>query len=180
MQQLKRLIFLYRQRFEDTHLTMLITPGLLYLLNDIFRHSDSPEAQFYFVWSIRGFLAIAPWSPGLVGIAKALFSLGRRVGVFQKQAWAGSLLESTQRAVAALEEDGVYRSLYPINVGLTGEGNDAEITNMEELAYEFQEQDRRSRDGSSAVGEEAKDVWRGDPMDLDLTLSEAIAPDDNT
>jgi hypothetical protein len=178
MQQLKRILFLYRQRFEETNQTMLVTPGFLYLLNDIYRHIDSPEAHFYFVWCLRGCLAIGTWSPGLSGISKAFLSLGRRLGVFERYGWGENVLGAGEKAaVAALAEDGVYRSLYPINIGLV-DASKGEMANMEELAYEYQQRgQQRTRDGSSALEDDAKDVWKGDPMDLELTLSEATAPD---
>jgi hypothetical protein len=169
VRQLKRLVYLYRQRFEATNLTMLITPGLLSLVNVVFHDKVSPEAQFYFVLAAGGCLAMAPWCPGLCGVTKAFFSLGWRIGIFNSSGWMGGLVEPLQNAVAKLTEDVTYSSLYPIN--LDSASQDIETLNMEELANEF-ETLAVSTDENPHGQATDSNVWRGDPRDLTLTLSE--------
>ncbi|TPX12588.1 uncharacterized protein E0L32_000765 [Thyridium curvatum] len=170
--QLKRILLSYRERFETTHLTMLITPGYLYMLNEVFRDSDSPEAHFYFLLSMRGLLSIAPWCQGLSGIAKAFFSLGWRNGVFRRHGWADNLIEDVKLATV----DTKYSSLYPID--LSQADDDTGRGNMETLASEFQNLVLASHDADHADGLESDagdqvPIWKGDPRDLDLSLSQA-------
>ncbi|KAF4463317.1 Conidial development fluffy [Fusarium albosuccineum] len=168
VRQLKRLVYLYRKRFETTNLTMLITPGYLYLLNEVFQSGDSPDAQFSFILSVRGCLSIARWCRGLSGISKAFISYGRRIGIFQRPGWDTGMIEDIRAATMALVPDGGYSSLYPIS--LDPAGNTIEADNMEALANEFQQLAMQEVLHHKS---ETPEAWKGDPRDLNLTLSEA-------
>lgn len=187
VRQLGRLLYQYRERFEEASLTMLVTPGFLYMLNEVFRNSDSREALFNFIVSIRGCLAIAPWCPGLQGTTKALLSLGFREGVFERPGWSQDLTEDIQVAAAELNQEVAYNSTYPID--LDSERPNAEEGNMEVLANQFE---RLNIYGGASRGPGEKPdkvrppvaateskVWRGDPRDLSLTLSEATEAESN-
>lgn len=183
LRQLQRLIYTYRKNCEETHPTMLITPGLVSLLNEVFRDSSSPNAQLYFFLSMHGLLEMAPWCHGLCGIMKAFLGLGVRSGVFQRPGWDGSVVEGIERAAAELGQGVVYSSAYPID--LTLEANDMESGSMEVLATEFQHSlshDDASNNSEANPGDDGAaagdtPMWRGDPRDLNLTLCKATEGD---
>ncbi|GAB0142708.1 hypothetical protein EsHS_00003248 [Epichloe bromicola] len=187
VRQLKRLVYQFRKTLEATNLTMLVTPGYLYLVNEVFRDSTASDAQFYFLLSTHGYLAISPWCCGTSGIAKAFMSFGERIGVFDRPGWSSGLIESARTTVEELDRNETYSSLYPIDLDVDQDG--AKTRNMEVLANEFrsfaaqsellhkepprfgqQEQEQQQR-------QQQPYVWKGDPRDLSLTLSRAAGTD---
>ncbi|KAF5573664.1 nitrate assimilation regulatory nirA [Fusarium pseudocircinatum] len=179
--QLKRLVYLYRKRFESTNLTMFITPGLLTLINEVFRNPGTSDAQFYFMLAARGCLSIASWCKGLRGITEGLMTIGWQNGTFKREGWTNnSMIEDIRATTRALNQEGTYSSLYPINLDSTSESMD-EI-GMEALAGEFQ---RLSSQNEPTRGKEVEmtsepNVWKGDQRDLDLTLTEATEEENYT
>ncbi|KFA79959.1 hypothetical protein S40288_05116 [Stachybotrys chartarum IBT 40288] len=179
LRQLKRLIFLYRKDHETTNRTILTTPGYVSLINEILRHSDTPDAHVSFILAMRGCLAVAPWSRGLNGITKALISLASQVKIFERPGWDVDTVESVRTEALGLASDGMYNSAYPIDLDLSRE--DIQTGSMEVLAYDFQELALLSRlkhrnERREEVVED-RGVWKGDPRDLTLTLSEATQDD---
>ncbi|RKL15087.1 hypothetical protein BFJ70_g15550 [Fusarium oxysporum] len=172
--QLKRLVYLYRKRFESTNLTMFITPGFLTLINEVFRNPSTSDAQFYFILAARGCLSIASWCKGLRGITEGLMTIGWQNGTFKREGWTNnSMIEDIRATTRELNQEGTYSSLYPINLGSTSESMDD--IGMEALAGEFQ---RLSSQNEPTRGKEVEmtsepNVWKGDQRDLDLTLTEA-------
>ncbi|KAG5821456.1 hypothetical protein H9Q74_000255 [Fusarium xylarioides] len=172
--QLKRLIYLYRKRFESTNLTMFMTPGLLTLINEVFRNPGTSDAQFYFILAARGCLSIASWCRGLRGITEGLMTIGWQNGTFKREGWTNnSMIEDIRATTRALNQDGTYSSLYPISLDSTSESMDD--IGMEALAGEFQ---RLSSKNEPTRGKEVEmtsepNVWKGDQRDLDLALTEA-------
>ncbi|KAF5253854.1 hypothetical protein FANTH_1315 [Fusarium anthophilum] len=179
--QLKRLIYLYRKRFESTNLTMFITPGLLTLINEVFRNPGTSDAQFYFILAARGCLSIASWCKGLRGITEGLMTIGWQNGTFKREGWTNnSMIEDIRATTRALNQEGTYSSLYPINLDATSESMDD--IGMEALAGEFQ---RLSSQNEPTRGKEVEmtsepNVWKGDQRDLDLTLTEATEEEEYT
>ncbi|KAF5563646.1 nitrate assimilation regulatory nirA [Fusarium napiforme] len=179
--QLKRLIYLYRKRFELTNLTMFITPGLLTLINEVFRNPGTSDAQFYFILAARGCLSIASWCRGLRGITEGLMTIGWQNGTFKREGWTNnSMIEDIRATTRALNQEGTYSSLYPINLDSTSESMDD--IGMEALAGEFQ---RLSSKNEPTRGKEVEmtsepNVWKGDQRDLDLTLTEATEEEEYT
>ncbi|KAF5556679.1 nitrate assimilation regulatory nirA [Fusarium mexicanum] len=179
--QLKRLIYLYRKRFESTNLTMFITPGLLTLINEVFRNPGTSDAQFYFILAARGCLSIASWCKGLRGITEGLMTIGWQNGTFKREGWTdNSMIEDIRATTRALNQEGTYSSLYPINLDSTSESMDD--IGMEALAGEFQ---RLSSQNEPTRGKEVEmtsepNVWKGDQRDLDLTLTEATEEEEYT
>ncbi|KAF5017279.1 hypothetical protein F66182_10816 [Fusarium sp. NRRL 66182] len=176
VRQLKRLVYLYRKRFETTNLTMFITPGLLSLINEVFRKPDAPDAQFCFILCARGCLSIAGWCRGLRGITEGLMSIGWQSGVFRRPGWTNqSMIEGIRVTTRTLAGHETYSSLYPINLDPTTEN--IEDISMEVLAREFRrltcQYERRERNV-----EMVEQSWKGDPRDLSLTLSEATEPEE--
>ncbi|KAH8889052.1 hypothetical protein GQ53DRAFT_653152 [Thozetella sp. PMI_491] len=181
VQQLKRLVFLFRKRFESNSGTVLVTPGLLYLVNEVLRESESAEAQFYFVLSTRGCLSMASWCPGLCGVTKGLFSLAWRNGLLQRRGWADGVIKDLQQASKMLTRHPVYSSLYPIDLD---SGTDAiESVSMEMLANDFHqlahsgELDKDAEDMADEQPEAYPLIWKGDVRDLNLTLAEPTHPE---
>ncbi|KAL3601997.1 hypothetical protein FPOAC2_06291 [Fusarium poae] len=172
-QQLKRILYMYRTRFESTNMTMFITPGLLTLINEIFRNPEAPDAQFWFILAARGSLSIASWCKGLRGITEGLMAIGWQNGTFRRHGWAGnSMIEDVRAATRALVQDGAYRSLYPINLDSASE--DMGYIGMEALAREFQRLTVQNEPrGQEIEMTSEQPVWKGDPRDLSMTLSEA-------
>ncbi|KAI1060225.1 hypothetical protein LB506_011035 [Fusarium annulatum] len=172
--QLKRLIYIYRKRFESTNLTMFITPGFLTIINEVFRNPGTSDAQFYFILAARGCLSIATWCKGLRGITEGLMTIGWQNGTFKREGWTNnSMIEDIRATTRALNQEGTYSSLYPINLDSTSESMD--VIGMEALAGEFQ---RLSSQNEPTRGKEVEmtsepNVWKGDQRDLDLTLTEA-------
>ncbi|KAF5593752.1 nitrate assimilation regulatory nirA [Fusarium pseudoanthophilum] len=179
--QLKRLVYLYRKRFELTNLTMFITPGLLTLINEVFRNPGTSDAQFYFILAARGCLSIASWCRGLRGITEGLMTIGWQNGTFKREGWTNnSMIEDIRATTRALNQEGTYSSLYPINLDSTSESMDD--IGMEALAGEFQ---RLSSKNEPTRGKEVEmtsepNVWKGDQRDLDLTLTEATEEEEYT
>ncbi|KAH7245442.1 hypothetical protein BKA59DRAFT_544717 [Fusarium tricinctum] len=178
--QLKRLAYLYRTRFESTHQTMLITPGLITLINEIYRKPDVPDAQFWFILTARGCLSIASWCKGLRGITEGLMTMGWRNGTFKREGWAdNSLVEDVRSTTRALLQDGNYNSLYPINLDSISE--DIEDIGMEALAGEFQRLNAQNEPrGKDAKVPSEQHIWKGDYRDLSLTLTEATEEEEYT
>ncbi|KAJ4251537.1 hypothetical protein NW762_011525 [Fusarium torreyae] len=171
--QLKRLIYLYRKRFESTNQTMLITPGLLSLINEVFRNPGASDAQFWFILAARGCLSIALWCRGLRGIAEGLMTIGSQSGVFEREGWVdNSMVRDIRATTRLLVRDGMYNSVYPINLDSISEN--LEDIGMEALAGEFRRLNRQHEPREKNI-EAAKEpeIWKGDPRDLSLTLSEA-------
>ncbi|KAF4969498.1 hypothetical protein FSARC_3284 [Fusarium sarcochroum] len=152
--QLKRLVYLYRKRFESTHQTMFITPGLLSLINEIYRNPGTSDAQFWFILAARGCLSIALWCRGLRGIAEGLMTIGSQSGVFEREGWSDNTMVRDIRATTRLES--------------------IEDIGMEALAGEFQRLNTQHepRERNTEIPREPE-IWKGDPRDLSLTLSEA-------
>jgi hypothetical protein len=179
--QLKRLVYLYRKRFESTNLTMFITPGFLTLINEVFRNPGTSDAQFYFILAARGCLSIASWCKGLRGITEGLMTIGWQNGTFKREGWTNnSMIEDIRATTRALNQEGTYSSLYPINLDSTSESMDD--IGMEALAGEFQ---RLSSQNEPTRGKEVEmtsepTVWKGDQRDLDLTLTEATEEEEYT
>jgi hypothetical protein len=173
VQQLKRLIYIYRTRFESTNMTMFITPGSVTLVNEIFRNPEAPDAQFWFIFAARGCLSIASWCKGLRGITEGLMTIGWQNGTFKRHGWAeNSMIEDIRVATRALVQDGSYSSLYPISLDSVSE--DIEDIGMEALAGEFHRLTARNEPrGQEVEMTSEQNVWKGDPRDLTLTLSEA-------
>ncbi|CEI62340.1 hypothetical protein FVEN_g12036 [Fusarium venenatum] len=173
IQQLKRLSYIYRTRFESTNMTMFITPGFLTLINDVFRNPEASDAQFWFILATRGCLSIASWCKGLRGITEGLMTIGWQNGTFRRQGWAGnSIIEDVHSATRALVQDGAYSSLYPISLDSVSE--DMEDIGMEALAREFQRLTAQHEPrGKEVEMTTEQPVWKGDPRDLSMTLSEA-------
>ncbi|CAG7558278.1 unnamed protein product [Fusarium equiseti] len=173
VQQLKRLLYVYRTRFESTHMTMFITPGFLTLINEVFRNPEASDAQFWFILSARGCLSIASWCKGLRGITEGLMTIGWQNGTFKRHGWAeNSMIEDIRSATRALVQDGAYSSLYPISLDSVSE--DMGDIGMEALAGEFQRLTAQNEPRGQEVemtGEQQ--IWKGDQRDLNLTLSEA-------
>jgi hypothetical protein len=152
---------------------MLITPGYLTLINEIFREPDAPDAQFWFILATRGCLSIASWCKGLRGIVEGLMTIGSQKGIFKRHGWAdNSMIEDIFSATRALVQDGSYSSLYPIS--LDSISDNIEDTGMEALAGEFQRLNTQfePREKEIEIMSE-QEIWKGDPRDLSLTLSEA-------
>ncbi|KAJ4127824.1 hypothetical protein NW768_008100 [Fusarium equiseti] len=173
VQQLKRLLYTYRTRFESTHMTMFITPGFLTLINEVYRNPDASDAQFWFIFSARGCLSIAPWCKGLRGITEGLMTIGWQNGTFKRHGWAeNSMIEDIRSATRALGKNGAYSSLYPISLDSVSE--DMGDIGMEALAGEFQrltaQNEPRGQEVEMTSGQQ---IWKGDQRDLNLTLSEA-------
>lgn len=175
LRQLKRLILLYRRDYETTNCTMLITPGYVSLINEVLRHSDAPDAHVSFILAMRGCLAVAPWCRGLNGISKALISLASQVEIFERPGWAVDTIESVRAEAFGLASDGLYNSAYPIDLDLSRE--DIAAGSVEVLTHDFQELALigRLKHRNERREEVVEDhgVWKGDPRDLTLTLSEA-------
>ncbi|KAM0324024.1 hypothetical protein ACHAPQ_008486 [Fusarium lateritium] len=173
LKQLKRLVYLYRTRFETTHQTMLITPGLLTLINEIFRKPNAPDAQFWFILAARGCLSIASWCTGLRGITEGLMTMGWRNGTFKRDGWAdNSMVEDVRSTARTMLQDGTYNSLYPISFYSVSEN--IEDIGMEALAGEFQRLNALNEPrGKEVEVPSEQNVWKGDPRDLSLTLAEA-------
>ncbi|SPJ81559.1 related to nitrate assimilation regulatory protein nirA [Fusarium torulosum] len=171
--QLKRLVYIYRTKFESTHQTMLITPGLLTLINEIFRKPDASDAQFWFIFAARGCLSIASWCKGLRGTTEGLMTLGSRNGTFKREGWAdNSLVEDVRSTTRTLLQDGNYSSLYPINLNSVSEN--IEDIGMESLAGDFQRLNAQNEPrGKEAEVPSEQHIWKGDHRDLSLTLTEA-------
>lgn len=183
IQQLERLVYQFRKSYEATNLTILVTPGYLYLVNEVFRNCAAPDAPFYFLLATHGYLAIGPWCRGISGIAKAFMSFGDRMGVFDRAEWTLGLIETVRTAIEELDRNETYSSLYPIDLDVDHDG--IKTGNMEVLANEF---------GSLAVqrglphkkpwrgrveeqSQEQLEVWKGDQRDLSLTLGEVAGVD---
>ncbi|KAG5984591.1 hypothetical protein E4U55_004142 [Claviceps digitariae] len=190
IQQLKRLVYQFRKSFEATNLTILVTPGYLYLVNEVFRNSPASDAQFYFLLSTHGCLAIGPWCRGVSGTAKAFMSFGDRMGIFDQAEWTSGLIETVRMAIEELDRNEMYSSLYPIDLAVDHDG--IKSGNMEVLAKEFanftvqgdlphkEPQQRRIEEQPHEQQEEEQQqfqVWKGDPRDLSLTLSEVAGVD---
>ena len=173
VQQLKRLMYVYRTRFESTNMTMIMTPGFLTLINEVYRNPDASDAQFWFIFSARGCLSVASWCKSLRGITEGLMAIGWRNGTFKRHSWAeNSMIEDIRSATRALVKDGAYSSLYPISLDSVSE--DMDDIGMEALAGEFQRLTAQNEPRGQEVamtGEQP--VWKGDQRDLNLTLSEA-------
>jgi hypothetical protein len=152
---------------------MLITPGLITLINEIYRKPDAPDAQFWFILTARGCLSIASWCKGLRGITEGLMTMGWRNGTFKREGWAdNSLVEDVRSTTRALLQDGNYNSLYPINLDSISE--DIEDIGMEALAGEFQRLNAQNEPrGKEAKVPSEQHIWKGDYRDLSLTLTEA-------
>ncbi|KAF4457258.1 Conidial development protein fluffy [Fusarium austroafricanum] len=171
--QLKRLIYTYRKRFQSTNLTMFITPGLLTLINEVFRKPDTPDAKFWFIIAARGCLSIASWCNGLRGITEGLMTVGWQNGTFKRQGWtSNSMIEDIRATTRTLRQDVAYSSVYPINLESSSE--DIQDIGMEALAGEFQRLSSQNEPrGKEVEMTNEQSVWKGDPRDLNLTLSEA-------
>ncbi|KAF5238407.1 hypothetical protein FAUST_5464 [Fusarium austroamericanum] len=180
VQQLKRIIYMYRTRFESTNSTMIMTPGFLTLINEVYRHPEAPDAQFWFILSARGCLSVASWCKGLRGITEGLMAIGWQNGTFRRQGWTGnSMIENVRAATRALVQDGTYSSLYPINLDSVSE--DMEDIGMEALAGEFQRLTAQNEPrGQEVEMTTEQPVWKGDPRDLSMTLSEATEEEEYT
>jgi hypothetical protein len=173
-------MYLYRRRFEATNQTMLITPGYLTLINEVFREPDGFDAQFWFILAARGCLSIASWCKGLRGIVEGLMTIGSQKGIFKRHGWANnSMVEDIFSATRALVQDGSYSSLYPIS--LDSSGDNIEDIGMEALAKEFQRLNAQFelREKEVEMVSE-REIWKGDPRDLSLTLSEATEEEEYT
>lgn len=180
VRQLKRLVYQFRKTLEATNLTMLVTPGYLYLVNEVFRDSTASDAQFYFLLSTHGYLAIGPWCRGISGIAKAFMSFGERIGVFDRPGWSSGLIESARTTVEELDRNETYSSLYPIDLDMDQDG--AKTRNMEVLANEFRsfaapQSELPHKEPPRFDQQQQPYVWKGDPRDLSLTLSKAAGTD---
>jgi hypothetical protein len=173
VKQLKRLVYLYRTKFESTHQTILITTGLLTLINEVFRQPDASDAQFWFIFAARGCLSIASWCKGLRGITEGLMTMGRRNGAFKREGWAdNSLVKDVLSTTRTLLQDGNYSSLYPISLDSVSEN--IEDIGMEALAEEFQRLNAQNEPrGKEAEVPSEQHIWKGDLRDLSLTLAEA-------
>ncbi|KAH8197843.1 hypothetical protein TruAng_007990 [Truncatella angustata] len=177
VRQLKRLMYVYRHKFETTNPTMLVSPGYLYLVNEIFRDSDAPEAQFYFVLCMCGCLSMAHWCRCLCGITKAFFGLGWQTGLLKRPSWNIGRLKSMREAAAAIDVGLSFNSVYPIDLERALEDTTAGC--MEALASEFQKlacdnvSDKESDESDDNIVTQRMKYWTGDPRSLDLTLSEA-------
>jgi hypothetical protein len=153
---------------------MFITPGLLTLINEVFRNPDASDAQFYFILAARGCLSIASWCKGLRGITEGLMTIGWQNGTFKREEWTNnSMIEDIRATTRALTQDGTYSSLYPISLDSASESMDD--IGMEALAGEFL---RLSSQNEPPRGKEVEmtsdqDIWKGDQRDLELTLTEA-------
>ncbi|KAK5652939.1 hypothetical protein OQA88_9418 [Cercophora sp. LCS_1] len=151
VRQLKRLIYLNRARFDATNLTILFSPGYLYLLNEVYRHSDTPDAQFYFILAMRGYLRMAPWDNPETG-------------------WADRLLEDMQVATAAAGAGEDYKSMYLVDLG--GSDEDLEAGSMEKLAKGFQKLAlEKGTKEEEKEEEKAPDAWTGNPENGIFTVS---------
>ncbi|KAF4993424.1 hypothetical protein FGRMN_6512 [Fusarium graminum] len=177
VKQLKRLLYSYRTRFEATHQTMFITPGLIALINEVFRKPHASDAQFWFILAARGCLSIAAWCRGVRGIIQGLMTVGRQNGTFKREGWAGNVMvEDIQSTTQSLVQDGAYDSVYPINFDSVSEN--IQDIGMEALAGEFKRLNAQSKaqgKGQSRQAESPSEqkAWKGDLRDLDLTLTEA-------
>jgi hypothetical protein len=171
--QLKRLVYLYRTRFEMAHQTMLIAPGLLTLINEVFRKPEASDAQFWFILAARGCLSIASWCKGLRGITEGLMAMGWRNGAFKREGWAdNNLVKDIRSTTRALLQDGKYSSLYPISLDSVSEN--IEDIGMEALAGEFQRLNTQNEPrGKEAEVPSEEHIWKGNLRDLSLTLTEA-------
>jgi hypothetical protein len=177
--QLKRLVYLYRKTFESTNPTMLVTPGFLSLFNEIFRNPDVSDAQFWFIFCIHGCLSIAPWCRGLHGISEALMTIAWQSDLFQRRGWTNSMIEDIQATTRALAQDNTYRSLYPIK--LDSSDDTIQINNMEVLAREFRRLAfQYEPSGRSIEIDHEWEIWKGDPLELTLTLSEATEVEEHS
>lgn len=165
----------------------MISPSFLYLINNVCRDKDTPEAQFDFILSIRGYIEMAQWSPVTCGIVKAFYQLAWQAGVMQRLTWADALLDEIQEiAVTLTVEEPDYKSLYPVD--LQKAEKSVEARSITTLVKEFKElrlQDGEGGgvDGTGDVGgivndAEGQAIWTGDPRDLSLTLSEAVYADE--
>lgn len=159
---------------------MFITPGLITLINEIFRKPDAPDAQFWFILTARGCLSIASWCKGLRGITEGLMTMGWRNGTFKREGWVeNSLVEDVRSTTRALLQDGSYSSLYPISLDSVSENIDD--IGMEALAGEFQRLNAQNEPrGKEAAVPSEQHVWKGDPRDLSLTLTEATEEEEYT
>ncbi|KAG6002674.1 hypothetical protein E4U43_001078 [Claviceps pusilla] len=183
IRQLKRLVYQFRKSYEATNLSILVTPGYLYLVNEVFRNCAAPDAQFYFLLATHGYLAIGPWCRGISGIAKALLSFGDRMGVFDRAEWTMGLIETVRTAIEELDRNETYSSLYPIDLDADHDG--IKTGNMEVLANEFgslavQRGLPHKKPWRGRVGEQEQEqleVWKGDQRDLSLTLGEVAGVD---
>lgn len=101
-------------------------------------------------------------------------TIGWQNGTFKREGWTNnSMIEDIRATTRALNQEGTYSSLYPINLDSTSESMDD--IGMEALAGEFQ---RLSSQNEPTRGKEVEmtsepNVWKGDQRDLDLTLTEA-------
>ncbi|KAF5664799.1 nitrogen assimilation transcription factor nirA [Fusarium heterosporum] len=160
-------------RFESTHQTMFITPGLIALINEVFRKPHASDAQFWFILAARGCLSVAAWCKGGCGIIEGLMAVGRQNGTFKREGWISNVMvEDILSTTQSLVQDGTYDSVYPINFDSVSEN--IQDIGMQALAKEFKRLDAQSE----AQGQEAEvlseqKVWKGDLRDLDLTLTEA-------
>ncbi|KAM0495864.1 hypothetical protein ACHAP8_007774 [Fusarium lateritium] len=180
IQQLKRIAYIYRTRFESTNMTMFITHGFLILINDVFRNPEASDAQFWFILAARGCLSIASWCKGLRGITEGIMTIGWQNGTFRRSGWTGnSMIEDVRAATRALVQDGTYSSLYPISLDSVSEN--MEDIGMEGLAGEFQRLTAQNEPRGKEVEMTAEQpVWKGDPRDLSMTLSEATGEEEYT
>ncbi|KAF4501331.1 nitrate assimilation regulatory nirA [Fusarium agapanthi] len=171
----------HRKHFELTNLTMFITPGLLTLINEVFQNPGTSDAQFYFILAARGCLSIASWCKGLRGITEGLMTIGWQNGTFKREGWTNnSMIEDIRATTRALNQEGTYSSLYPINLDSASESMDD--IGMEALAGEFQ---RLSSQNEPTRGKEVEmtsepNAWKGNQRDLDLTLTEATEEQEYT
>ncbi|GKU22625.1 unnamed protein product [Fusarium langsethiae] len=179
-QQLKRILYMYRTRFETTNSTMFITSGFITLINEIFRNPEAPDARFWFILAARGCLSVASWCKGLRGITEGLMTVGWQNGTFRRSGWAGNgMIEDVRAATRALVQDGAYSSLYPISLYSVSE--DMDDIGMEALAGEFHrlsvQNEPRGQEVEMSI---EQPVWKGDPRDLSMTLSEATGKEEYT
>ena len=89
------------------------------------------------------------------------------------------MIEDIRSATRALVKDGAYSSLYPISLDSVSE--DMGDIGMEALAAEFHRltvQNESRGQEVAMTGEQP--VWKGDPRDLTLTLSEATEEEEYT
>ena len=107
-------------------------------------------------------------------------TIGWRNGTFKRHGWAeNSMIEDIRTATRALVKDGAYSSLYPISLDSVSE--DMGDIGMEALAKEFQRLTAQNEPRGQEMATTCEQpVWKGDPRDLTLTLSEATEEEDYT
>ncbi|KAK1756403.1 hypothetical protein QBC47DRAFT_379891 [Echria macrotheca] len=180
--QLQRIAYTYRHRFESCQATSFVSPSFLYLINNVIHGgSETREAQFDFLMSVRGYITLARWSPVLVGVIKGSIGLAWQFGVMQRFTCADDLVKEIQDIPDSTDvEEPEYQSLYPVDIGKPPE--DIEEVSMEKLAKGFEKivlQDRENGKKPETDGAKGgnQPVWTADPRDLVLTLSEATDVD---